>query len=80
MEDAVKETIKDAIKVLPEYTPYYIMDEVQYYFNKINAGKNDCFTLDNAMLLVNMARLKNRIDDEQANIIKEAIRKIKEKK
>ena len=44
MEDIVKETIKDAIKVLPEYTPYYIMDEVQHYFNKINAGKNDCFT------------------------------------
>ena len=80
MDDAVKETIKDAIKVLPEYTPYYIMDEVQYYFNKINAGKSDCFTLDNAIGLVNVARFNNRVNDEQANNIKESIRKIKEEK
>ena len=79
MEDAIKETIKDAIKVLPEYTPYYIMDEVQHYFNKINAGKNDCFTLDNAIGLVNMARMSNRVDDKQAQNIKESIRKIKNK-
>ena len=78
MDDVVKETIKDAIKVLPEDTPYYIMDEVQHYFNKINAGKNDCFTLDNAILLVNMARVNNRVNDEQAEEIKKAIRKIKE--
>ena len=80
MEDVVKETIKDAIKVLPEYTPYYIMDEVQHYFNKINAGKSDCFTLDNAIGLVNVARFNNRVNDEQANNIKESIRKIKEEK
>lgn len=80
MENIVKETIKDAIKVLPEYTPYYIMDEVQHYFNKINAGKSDCFTLDNAIGLVNVARFNNRINDEQANNIKESIRKIKEEK
>ncbi len=80
MEDIVKETIKDAIKVLPEYTPYYIMDEVQHYFNKINAGKSDCFTLDNAIGLVNVARFNNRVNDEQANNIKESIRKIKEEK
>ena len=80
MEDIVKETIRDAIKVLPEYTPYYIMDEVQHYFNKINAGKSDCFTLDNAIGLVNVARFNNRINDEQANNIKESIRKIKEEK
>ena len=78
MEDAVKDTIKDAIKVLPEYTPCYIMDEVQHYFNKINAGKSDCFTLDNAILLLNMARVNNRENDEQAEEIKKAIRKIKE--
>lgn len=80
MEDIVKETIRDAIKVLPEYTPYYIMDEVQHYFNKINADKSDCFTLDNAIGLVNVARFNNRINDEQANNIKESIRKIKEEK
>ena len=80
MEDIVKETIRDAIKVLPEYTPYYIMDEVQQYFNKINEDKSDCFTLDNAIGLVNVARFNNRINDEQANNIKESIRKIKEEK
>ena len=80
MEEVVKESIKDAIKVLPEYTPYYIMDEVQHYFNKINAGKSDCFTLDNAIGLVNVARYNNRVNDEQANNIKESIRKIKEEK
>ena len=80
MDDAVKETIKDAIKVLPEYTPYYIMDEVQHYFNKINAGKSDCFTLDNAIGLVNVAKFNNRVNDEQANNIKKSIRKIKEEK
>lgn len=80
MENIVKETIKDAIKVLPEYTPYYIMDEVQHYFNKINAGKSDCFTLDNAIGLVNVARFNNRVNDEQANNIKKSIRKIKEEK
>ena len=78
MEDAIKETIKDAIKVLPEYTPYYIMDEVQHYFNKINVGKNDCFTLDNAISLVNMSKANNGITEEQAEEIKKAIRKIKE--
>lgn len=78
MEEVVKESIKDAIKVLPEYTPYYIMDEVQHYFNKINAGKSDCFTLDNAIGLVNMAKYNNRVNDEQAEEIKKAIRKIKE--
>ena len=77
MEDAIKEMMKDAIKVLPEYTPDYVIDEVQYYFNKTGQGKPDCFTLDNAMLLVNMARVNNRIDDEQAKNIKDAIRKIK---
>lgn len=79
MEDAIKETIKDAIKVMPEGTPYYIMDEVQHYFDKINAGKSDCFTLDNAIGLVNMARMSNRVDDKQAQNIKESIRKIKNK-
>jgi len=79
MEDAIKATIKDAIKVMPEDTPYYIMDEVQHYFDKINAGKSDCFTLDNAIGLVNMARMSNRVDDKQAQNIKESIRKIKNK-
>lgn len=71
--------VKDAIKVLPEYTPYYIMDEVQHYYDKINAGKNDCFTLDNAILLVNLSKANNGINDVQAEEIKESIIKIKDK-
>lgn len=71
--------VKDAIKVLPEYTPYYIMDEVQHYYDKINAGKNDFFTLDNAILLVNLSKANNGINDVQAEEIKESIIKIKDK-
>ena len=69
--------MNEAKNVLPEYTPDYVVDEVQYYFNKTGQGKPDCFTLDNAMLLVNMAKANHRIDDEQAKNIKDAIRKIK---
>ena len=72
--------MNEAINVLPDYTPDYVVDEVQYFFNKTGQGKNDCFTLDNAILLVNMARVNNRINDEQAKNIKDAIRKIKEEK
>lgn len=67
-----------AINILPGYTPNYVIDEVQYYFDKINAKKNDCFTLDNAILLVNLARMNNRINEEQAQNIKKTINKIKE--
>lgn len=55
------------------------MDEVQYYFNKINAGKNDCFTLDNAISLVNLSKANNGVTGEQAQNIKELIMKIKDK-
>lgn len=68
----------EAINILPEYTPDYVVDEVQYYFNKTGQGKPDCFTLDNAILLVNVARVNNRINDEQVKNIKDAIKKIKE--
>ena len=71
--------MNEAINRLPSYTPDYVIDEVQYYFDKINAGKNDCFTLDNAMLLVNLAKVNNRVNDDQAKKIKEAIRRIKDK-
>lgn len=71
--------MNETIELLPKYTPDYIIDEVQYYFDKINKGKSDCFTLDNAILLVNMAMVNNRLNDELADEIKKAIRKIKEK-
>lgn len=69
--------MNEAINLLPTYTPAYIVDEVQCYFNKINIGKNDCFTLDNAIALVNMAKINKGINHEQAQNIKEIIRNIK---
>lgn len=69
--------MNEAINILPSYTPDYVIDEVQYYFNKINAGKSDCFTLDNAIMLVNLAKINNRVSDGQAKNIKYTISKIK---
>lgn len=61
----------------PIYTPDYVLDEVAYYFQKIERGGSDVFTLDNAISLVNLAMRNGRVNNEQANIIKEKIRKIK---
>lgn len=71
--------MNETIELLPKYTPDYIIDEVQYYFDKINKGKSDCFTLDNAIALVNIAKTSKRINEEQAQNIKEMIRNIKNK-
>lgn len=62
---------------IPQYTPDYVLDEVAYYFQKIARGGSDVFTLDNAISLVNLAMLNDRINDEQGNIIKDKIRDIK---
>ncbi len=69
--------MNEAVNILPDYTPDYVLDEVQYYFNKIEQGKNDCFTLDNAISLVNLAMISSRINKIQGNIIKERIKSIK---
>ena len=45
----------EALEMLPEYTPDYVVDEIAYYSKKISSGKSDVFTLDNAILLVNLA-------------------------
>ena len=63
----------------PVYTPDYVLDEVAYYFQKIARGGSDVFTLDNAISLVNLAIVNERINDEQGNIIKDKIREIKSK-
>lgn len=65
---------------MPPYTPDYVIDEVQYYFDKVSQNKLDCFTLDNAIALVNLAKISNRVNEIQAKKIKEAIRIIKENK
>ena len=69
--------MNEAVNILSDYTPDYVLDEVQYYFNKIEQGKNDCFTLDNAISLVNLAMISSRINKIQGNIIKERIKSIK---
>lgn len=63
----------------PVYTPDYVLDEVAYFFQKIVRGGSDVFTLDNAISLVNLAIVNDRINDEQGNIIKDKIRDIKSK-
>lgn len=61
----------------PKYTPDYVLDEVAYYFQKIARGGSDVFTLDNAISLVNLAIMNNRISNEQGDIIKNQIRDMK---
>lgn len=61
----------------PTYTPDYVLDEVAYYFQKIARGGSDVFTLDNAISLVNLAIVNNRINYEQGEIIKKQIQHIK---
>lgn len=63
----------------PKYTPDYVLDEVAYYFQKIARGGHDAFTLDNAISLVNLAIINNRISREQGKIIKDKIKYIKSK-
>lgn len=65
------------LEKLPKYTPDYVVDEVKYHFDKISDGKNDIFTLENAISLVNLAKVSNRISEEQAKNIKEVISKMK---
>ena len=54
----------------PAYTPDYVIDEVEYYYEKISNGKSDVFTLDNAIMLVNLAIVSSRISNEQGKVIK----------
>lgn len=58
----------------PTYTPDYVIDEIEYYYEKISNGKSDFFTLDNAIMLVNLAVVNSRISKEQGEIIKKIIR------
>ncbi len=60
------------------YTPDYVIDEIDYYFQKIENGKSDVFTLENAKALVNLAVVSSRITKEQGKVIKDRINHIKE--
>lgn len=69
--------MEELIEELPSYTPDYVIDEVKYHFEKIRNGKTDIFTLENAISLVNLAKVNERITEEQAKIIIEIIKKMK---
>ena len=69
--------MNEVLKMLPQYTPDYVIDEIEYYFEKINHNKYDLFTLNNAISLVNLAKMNKRVTEEQAVKIKEIIKKIK---
>lgn len=60
-----------------QYIPDYILDEIEYYFNKTLNGKIDIFTLDNIISLINLAVLNHRIDKQKAEELKEEIRNLK---
>lgn len=70
--------MKQLMEKFPAYTPDYVLDEVEYYYQKILNGKSDVFTLDNARSLVNLAFVCKRINKEQANEIKLIIKNIKD--
>ena len=70
--------MEQLMEKFPRYTPDYVLDEVEYYYQKILNGKSDVFTLDNAISLVNLAFVCKRINKEQANEIKLIIKNIKD--
>ena len=70
--------MEQLMEKFPAYTPDYVLDEVEYYYQKILNGKSDVFTLDNAISLVNLAFVCKRINKEQANEIKLIIKNIKD--
>ena len=65
------------LKRLPKYTPDYVVDEIKYYLTEKEKGKANDSILENAISLVNLAKVNNRINEEQAKKIKNIIRKIK---
>jgi hypothetical protein len=69
--------LKQLNNIFEPYTPDYVVDEVNYYFQKIQEGKKDSFTLENAISLVNLAVVSCQINKEQGRKIKKQIEKIK---
>lgn len=72
-----KNMLKELDIVFPEYTPNYILDEIEIYINKKRKGKIGIATFDNILSLIRLALLTNRINEEQANRLKETIIKLK---
>lgn len=65
------------LEILPQYTPDYVIDEMKYYLDKKRENKSGIFTFENAMSLVNLAKVNKRITSEQAKNIKRILKKIK---
>lgn len=60
-------------KKLPYYTPNYVVDEFIKYIFKVSPTNNAEATYENIFALINLAKVNNRITQEQADIIKEII-------
>ena len=68
----------EELKRLPEYTPDYVIDEMKIYFEKQTKRKiSSICTFENALALVNLARVNKRITSKQAKNIKRILREIR---
>lgn len=68
----------EELKRLPEYTPDYVIDEMKIYFEKKTIKKiSSICTFENALALVNLAKVNRRITSEQARKIKKILKSIK---
>ena len=68
----------EELKRLPEYTPDYVIDEMKIYFEKKTKRKiSSICTFENALSLVNLARVNKRITSKQAKNIKRILREIR---
>ena len=64
------------LEKLPDYTPNDVVDEMKYYLKKSRGNSAVC-TFENLLVLVNLAKVNNRITKEQAYNIKKILNEIK---
>lgn len=62
------------IKNLPVYTPDYVLDEYISYICKISLYNSAEATYQNIFALINLAKVNNRITEQQAHKLKEIIK------
>ena len=56
---------------LPDFVPDYIADEIDRYLWKRGNGNSGVSTFYNVLALIRLAVVNNRINEEQANVIKD---------
>lgn len=57
--------------ILPSYKADYIADEIDRFFWKRLNGNSGVSTFYNVLALIRLAVVNNRINEEQANVIKD---------